>query len=176
MLFFAVYKWKGFFWATGVLMVASVVSLVLLWRREHRIPPMPLITAALVLVLGGLTILMQDETLLKLKVTAVNAAFGLVLLVGMLFKKQLIRMVLGEALHLTDRGWTLLTRLWAGWFFFLAALNEVVWRNTSTDTWVNFKMFGLLGLTFVFGIAQAPLIAKHEAPRPEPEPESEPGS
>jgi intracellular septation protein len=169
-VFFGTYKFFGIYVATGVFMVTSIVSLVLTWRREHRIPPMPLVTAVLVLVLGGLTIWLQNDTFLKLKVTAINALFGSALLVATLFRRKLLKHLLGEAIHLADAGWATLTWIWIGYFISLAALNEVVWRNTTTDTWVNFKTFALPALSLVFLVVQLPVMSKHQLPDPKPAP------
>ena len=162
LLFFVVFLKVDIFWATGVFMVTSVVSLAYTWFTQRRVAPMVLITTAMVLVLGGLTIWLQDETFIKMKLTLVNVVFGSTLLIGAYFKKHLIQYVLGEALQLSDRGWEVITKAWIGFFFGMAALNEVVWRNTSTDTWVKFKTFGVFPLTLVFFIALAPVLSRHE--------------
>ena len=163
-LFFIVFSRWGIFAATGAFMVTSVLSLAYAWIAERRIPPMPLVTAVIVLVFGGLTLWLHDDTFIKLKITVVNALFGLVLLVGLLFKKPLVKHLLGDAVQLADEGWRVLTILWMAYFFFLAALNEVVWRNTTTATWTNFKVFALPALSFVFIIlVLSRVIARYDA-------------
>jgi len=166
-LFFIVFSRWGIFAATGTFMVTSVLSLAYAWMTERRIPPMPLVTAVIVLVFGGLTLWLHDDTFIKLKITVVNALFGLVLLVGLLFKKPLVKHLLGDAVQLADEGWRVLTILWMAYFFFLAVLNEVVWRNTTTATWTNFKVFALPALSFVFIIlVLSRVIARYDASEP----------
>ncbi|RMD96152.1 MAG: septation protein A [Deltaproteobacteria bacterium] len=165
LLFFVANKLWGIFVATGVFLVATVVAAAMAKRREGRVPPMMLITLLIVLVFGGLTIWLHDETFIKLKVTILNALFGVVLLFGLLTDRNFLETLMGEALSLTPRGWKLLAMRYTGLFFGLAGLNEIVWRNTTTDTWVDFKVFGLLGITLIFTFLQIPLIQRH-TPKP----------
>ena len=144
-------------------MVAVTIALFVSWKLDHRVPPMTVFTAVAVLVFGGLTLYLQDEVFIKLKVTILNTLFGAILVVGLVTGKSLLKIVLGHAFRLTDLGWRLLTIRYAAFFFFLAALNEVVWRNVSTDFWVSFKVFGLMGLTLVFTLLQVPLLQRHDA-------------
>jgi intracellular septation protein len=169
LLFFAVFSKWGIYAATGVFMVTSVLSLVFAWVTERRIPPMPLITAVIVLVFGGLTLWLHDDTFTKLKLTVINGLFGLVLGVGLLLRKPLVKHLFGDALQLADEGWRRLTWIWMGYFFGIAALNEAVWRNTTTETWVTFKTFALpiLSLVFLFG-ALGPVIARYDQSPKEP--------
>jgi intracellular septation protein len=163
LLFFAVFSKWGIYAATAVFMVTSVLSLAYAWVTERRIPPMPLITAVLVLVLGGLTLWLHNDTFIKLKLTVINGLFGLVLAVGLVLRKPLVKHIFGDALQLADEGWRRMTWLWMAYFFFVAGLNEVVWRNTTLETWVRFKTFALpiLSLLFLFG-ALGPLIARYD--------------
>jgi intracellular septation protein len=163
--FFGVNARAGIFPATAAFMVAIVVSLVASRLLEKRFPVLPLVTAVFVLVFGGLTLVLQDELFIKLKPTLVNALFGAILLVGLALGRPLLKPLFGTALTLDEAGWRTLTLRWGLFFFLLAALNEVVWRSVSTDTWVSFKVFGIMPLTLVFAIAQTPLITRH-APRP----------
>ncbi len=173
LLFFITNYVKGILWATGVFMVAMVIAAFIAKRRDGKIPPMMLFTLAVVLVFGGLTIYLADETFIKLKVTVLNALFGTILLVGLLTRRLFLKMLMGSALPLTDRGWHLLTIRYAIFFVATAGLNELVWRNVSTDTWVTFKVFGLMGLMLVFTLFQLPLLGKHSSePEPEPEPDA----
>ncbi len=162
-LFFIVYGKLGIFAATGVLMVGVVVTLAVSYAMLRRIPIMPLVTAAIVVVFGSLTLILHDETLIKIKPTALYILFGGALFVGLAIKKPLLKILFDGALHVTEEGWRRLTWRWAFFFLALAALNEVVWRTQSTDVWVKFKTFGFLPLTLVFALAQAPLIVRHEA-------------
>ncbi len=162
-LFFVVYGKLGIFAATGVLMVGVVVTLAVSYAMLRRIPIMPLVTAGIVVIFGSLTLILHDETLIKIKPTALYLLFGGALFVGLAIKKPLLKIMFDGALHVTEEGWRKLSWRWAFFFLALAALNEVVWRSQSTDIWVKFKTFGFLPLTLVFALAQAPLVLRHEA-------------
>jgi intracellular septation protein len=162
-LFFIVFGKLGIFAATGVLMVGVVVTLAVSYAMLRRIPIMPLVTAGIVVIFGSLTLILHDETLIKIKPTALYLLFGGALFVGLAIKKPLLKIMFDGALHVTEEGWRKLSWRWAFFFLALAALNEVVWRSQSTDIWVKFKTFGFLPLTLVFALAQAPLILRHEA-------------
>lgn len=159
---FVLANWKfGIFWATGLFMVASLCAVAILWWREGKPPVMPLISLGIVLVFGSLTIWLQDETFIKIKPTLVYLVFAAVLASGIVLRQIFLKMLLGHTLPLTERGWRLLTWRWIGFFVGMAVLNELVWRNVSTDTWVTFKSFGAIPLTILFMLAQAPLINRH---------------
>lgn len=161
-VFFAVNAWKGIFWATGAFMIALAVAIVSTKLRGAKVPTMTLFTGVLVLVFGGLTLWLKDERFIKLKVTIVNGIFAGLLFFGMLTGRNLLQAVLGHAFNLDDVGWKKLTARYIAFFLALAAINEVIWRNVSTDTWVAFKTFGLIGLMLVFTIMQVPLLQKHQ--------------
>jgi len=156
--FFVAYYTADLFVATASIMVATLLALTISYVVERRIPVMPLITAVIVGIFGGLTLWLQDETFIKMKPTIIQALFGTVLLGGQLAGRLFLKSLLGTAWHITDQGWRVLTRRLALFFFCAAALNEVIWRTQSTDVWVNFKVFGLMGLTFVFLLTQMPLL------------------
>ncbi|MBP0615481.1 septation protein A [Jiella mangrovi] len=149
------------FIATALFMAAMVISLAVSWAITRTLPIMPLVTLAVVLVFGGLTLWLQDETFIKMKPTIVNALFGCVLLGGLLFGKSLLGYVFDQAFKLDEEGWRKLTLRWGLFFIFLAVLNEVVWRNFSTDFWVNFKVWATMPITIVFMLTQLPLIKRH---------------
>ncbi len=162
-LFFIVYGRLGIFAATGVLMAGVVATLVVSWTMLRRIPVMPLVTAVIVLIFGSLTIFLHDETLIKIKPTALYLLFGAALFVGLAIKKPLLKIMFDGALRVTEEGWRRLTWRWGFFFLALAVLNELIWRTQTTDVWVKFKTFGFLPLTLAFAIAQAPLIMRYEA-------------
>lgn len=161
LVFFAAFKWGGFFAATAAFMAAITVSLILGWLVERRLSPMPLFTAALVMVFGGLTLYLQNETFLKVKVTILYAFFGVILLGGLASGRLFIKYVFAQAFDLTEEGWKKLTLRWGIFCLALAALNEAVWRNLSTDLWVDFKVWVILPLVFLFTMAQVPLLLRH---------------
>lgn len=153
--------------ATAVFMVAMTVSLVLSKIIMKRIAVMPLVTFVVVVIFGGMTLYFQDPLFIKLKPTITNVMFGTVLLGGLVFGQSLLRYVFGEVYRLKPRGWYLLTLRWGLFFFFLALVNEIVWRNFSDDFWVAFKVWGIMPITMVFAMAQVPLLTRY-APDPEP--------
>jgi intracellular septation protein len=161
-LFFLANQFYGIFAATATLMVCVLVTLAVSWAVTRRLPMLPMVTAVLVLIFGGLTFLLQDEEFIKLKVTILYAMFGSALLVALYFDRLLLPIVFDAAFHLDDAGWRKLTWRWSFFFFFLAALNEGLRHFLSTDAWVNFKVFGILALTFLFAISQSPLMLRHE--------------
>lgn len=149
--------------ATGAFMVATVVALAASYVLQKRLPLMPMVTGVVVLVFGGLTLVLQDELFIKLKPTIVNCLFAAVLFAGLLiWKRPLLGLVLDSVISIDDEGWRKLTLRWAFFFLFLAVLNEIVWRNFSSDTWVTFKVFGVMPITIVFALAQIPLIERHK--------------
>jgi intracellular septation protein len=160
-LFFLINRQRGIFDATAVFMVAVVASLLVMRRLTGRLPIMPLVSAVVVLVFGGLTVWLKDDLFIKLKPTIVNTMFGVILLGGLAFGRSLLSIVLDSVFRLTDEGWRKLTFRWALFFFVLAGLNEVVGRTQETEFWVNFKVFGIMPLTLVFALAQMPLIMRH---------------
>ena len=163
LLFFAANTRYGIFVATGTFMAAVVAALAVSYVLTRRLPIMPVVTAVIVVIFGGLTLILHDATFIKVKPTIIYALFGGVLLGGLFFDKPLLGVVFDSLFELTDEGWRKLTWRWAIFFFALAALNEIVWRNVSTDVWVDFKVFGVVPLTFVFAALQAPLLKKYAA-------------
>jgi len=150
------------FIGTAFFMVAMAISLTITWILERRIAVMPLITGIMVFVFGGLTLYLQDEMFIKMKPTIVNIMFGSALFIGLfVFKKPLMKLLFDGPFKLDDEGWTKLTFRWACFFFFLALVNEIVWRNFSNDFWVNFKVWATMPMTIVFMLFQYPVLAKH---------------
>ncbi|PLW76336.1 septation protein A [Cohaesibacter celericrescens] len=149
------------FIATACFMVATILSLAVSRIKFGKLPIMPMISGVVVFIFGGLTLYLQDDTFIKMKPTIVNLLFGSILLVGLLFGKSLLGYVFDSVFQLNAEGWRILTFRWGVFFFFLAIVNEVVWRNFSTDMWVNFKVFGVMPITMIFGMLQMPLLTKH---------------
>ena len=157
------------FWATGVFMVATIASLIASRILFQRIPIMPLVSGVLILFFGALTLFLQDDYFIKIKPTIVNVIFGTALFSSLYLqdwiglKKPLLQYIFGSAFNLTDTGWRILTFRWAAFFLFLAVLNEVVWRTTSTDFWTAFKFFGVFPITLIFALSQIGVLTKCQA-------------
>jgi intracellular septation protein len=166
-LFFFANSRFGIFTATATFMVAVLAALAASYVLTRRLPIMPVVTAIIVLVFGGLTLILHNDTFIKIKPTIIYALFGAVLLGGLAFGKPLLGVVFDSLFHLTEQGWRKLTVRWALFFFVLAVLNEIVWRNTSTNVWVDFKVFGVMPLTLIFGALQYPLLQKYAAAQAE---------
>jgi len=162
LVFFFVNARAGIFYGTGIFIVATVVSLVASRVMFGRLAIMPLVSAFFVVIFGGLTLWLQDDVFIKLKPTIVNCIFAAILLGGLAAGHSLLRHLFGDVFRLTDEGWRQLTLRWGLFFLVLAALNEFVWRNFPTDTWVSFKVFGIMPLTMIFGIAQMGLLKRCE--------------
>lgn len=159
---FFVANWLGGpYWATGAVMVATAIALAASWIMTRKLAFMPLITAAFVAVFGVLTFWFQDESFIQIKVTLINAMFGAALLIGLMFGRSLIKILLESAVSMPEAAWRTLSLRWGLFFFAMAALNEILRRNLTWDSWVTFKAFGLIALTLVFALANAPYMAKH---------------
>jgi len=160
-LFFVANARYGIFTATAAFMVAVVAALLVSYAMTRQLPVMPVVTAIIVVVFGGLTLILHDATFIKVKPTIIYGLFGAVLIGGLVFNKPLLGVVFDSLFHLSDEGWRKLTLRWAIFFFALAVLNEIVWRSVSTDAWVSFKAFGVLPLTLLFGALQVPLLKRY---------------
>ena len=161
-LFFLSY-WKfGIKAATGVMIVAALVSLAVSYAKLGRWPIMPVVTAVIVVIFGSLTFVFNDSTFIKIKPTVLYSLFSAALFFGLVFRRPILQIMFDGALQLTQAGWRILTWRWALFFLFLAGLNEYVWRHYAEETWVTFKSFGFLPLTIAFALAQTPLILRHE--------------
>ncbi len=147
--------------ATALFMVATAVALSASWLLTRTLPIMPLVSGVIVFVFGGLTLWLNDDTFIKMKPTIVNTLFGVVLLGGLFFGKALLGYVFDSAFKLDAEGWRKLTFRWGLFFLFLAVTNEVVWRSFDTDTWVAFKVWGIMPITLIFTFSQMPLIMRH---------------
>ena len=162
-LFFFANSHYGIFVATATFMIAVLAALAVSYVLTRHFPIMTVVTAIIVVVFGGLTLFFHDATFIKVKPTIIYALFGAVLIGGLMFNKPLLGVVFDSMFNLTEEGWRKLTLRWAIFFLVLAVLNEIVWRNTSTNVWVDFKVFGVMPLTFLFGAVQMPLLKKYAA-------------
>ena len=162
LLFFIAYKLYDIYVATAVIIVASACQVGWTWFRHRRVERMPLITLALLVLLGGATLILQDEMFVKWKPTVVNWLFGLVFLGSQYIgDKTIIERMLGQAMELPSTVWVRLNLIWTAFFVVMGILNLAVAFNFDTDTWVNFKLFGMLGLTLIFVIAQGFYLARY---------------
>lgn len=152
----------GIFPATAVLMACVVAALIASYVLTKHWPVMPVVTCVAVLFFGALTFFFNDDLFIKLKPTIVNTLFGAGLLGALAFNKLLLPVALDSVISLTEEGWRKLTVRWGLFFFALAILNEIVWRTQTTDFWVSFKTFGIMPLTVLFALLQAPVIMRHE--------------
>jgi intracellular septation protein len=169
LIFFGSFKLLGIFAATGCFMVAVVAALALDWMIDRKLSPMPLFTAILVVIFGGLTLWLKNDVFIKMKPTVLYAFFGAVLLGGLRFNRPFIKYIFAQAFELNDAGWKKLTVRWGLFFLALAVANEAVWRTTTTATWVSFKVWAILPLIFLFALAQTPLVLKHQLPADKPD-------
>ena len=160
-LFFAANAKFGIFVATAAFMVAVVAALLVSYVTIRQWPIMPAVTAIVVLVFGTLTLVLHDDTFIKLKPTIIYTLFGGILLGGYLFDKPFLAILFDAMFHLTAEGWRKLTLRWALFFLVMAVVNEAVWRTQTTDFWVNFKLFGFVPLTFLFAALQVPLLTRY---------------
>ena len=143
--------------------IATIISLALVWILEKKIPMVPLISGILITFFGGLTIYFDNPVFIYIKPTIINILFGLALLFGKYFTNEpILKKILGKSIILADEGWNILTKRWIIFFFSLALLNEIVWRTQSEEFWVNFKVWGLLPITFIFTAFQISLINKYK--------------
>lgn len=150
------------FYATGAFMAAMIVAMMVSYLRYKHISPLLWFSGIMVVILGGITIWLHDDVFIKMKPTVYYVFVAALLLFGLATRRNLLKMVLGAAYPgLSERGWQLLTRNWAIFFLVMAAVNEAVWRNTDTSFWIGFKLWGFLPATFLFAIANVPMLMKH---------------
>lgn len=150
------------FYATGAFMAAMIVAMMISYLRYRHISPMLWFSGIMVVILGGVTIWLHNDTFIKMKPTVYYVLIASLLGFGLATGRNLLKMVLGSAYPgLSEQGWKLLTRNWAVFFIVMAAVNEIVWRNSSTSFWIGFKLWGFLPATFLFAIANVPMLMKH---------------
>ena len=161
LLFFLTFMWSDIIWATGVYAVATAVAVGAMLFTHRKLPVLPLISALLVMIFAGLTIVLEEEMFIKIKPTVVNGFYGVVLAGSWLLGYRLIKRVLGAECTLDGDGLRKLTVNVSAYLIGLALLNEIVWRTVPTDTWVVFKVFVMIAMNLVFGFTQLPLVKKH---------------
>jgi intracellular septation protein len=156
-------RWAGddaIFWSTGAYMAAVAVALPFAWFTQKRLPPLLLMTAGIVFVMGALTLWLQSEIFAYVKPTIINGSFAVLIAGSLIFRYNVFKLFFGGVFELPEQVWRILAWRWAGWFTFLAILNEIMWRSTPEAFWANFKLWGVMPLTFLFGLANAPMIMK----------------
>ncbi len=161
-MFFAVYKFYDIYTATAALMVVTVLQIAITWFTLRKLEKMHLITLAMVLVFGGFTLFFHDDAFIKWKVTVINLLFSAALLVSQfVLKKPLIKQMLGKEMQLPDAIWSRVNLAWAGFFAVAAATNTYIAFHLPQEVWVNFKVFGLLGMTLLFTVATVFYLYRH---------------
>lgn len=162
-VFFAAFKFGGIFVATGAFMVAMATAMTISWHKDRHIPMMQKVTFVIVMVMGSLTLYLENATFVYMKPTIINGLFATILTVGLLRGRSYLKLVMEAGFPpMHDKGWMLMTRNWALFFAAMALVNEFVWRSYSEDAWVNFKTFGFLPMTLVFAFAQTPIMMKYQ--------------
>jgi intracellular septation protein len=161
MVFFVANAKFNLFVATGAFMVAVIAAMIASYAVTRHVPMMAIVTAVVVIVFGTLTLVLHDETFIKVKPTIVYTLFAAILGGGLLFGRSFIAIMFDQMFNLTPQGWRALTLRWALWFLAMAVLNEIIWRTQSTDVWVTFKAFGMAPLTMLFAVTQMPLIKRY---------------
>jgi intracellular septation protein len=160
-VFFIANAKANLFVATGAFMVAVVVAMAVSYWVTRHVPIMAMISGVVVLVFGTLTLVLHNETFIKVKPTIIYSLFGAILGGGLVFGRSFIAIMFDQMFNLTPTGWRLLTLRWALFFAGMAVLNEIVWRTQTTDFWVAFKAFGVIPLTMIFAMTQMPLIKRY---------------
>jgi intracellular septation protein len=160
-VFFVANAKFNLFVATGAFMVAILAAMIASYVVVRHVPMMAIVTAVIVLVFGTLTLVLHDETFIKIKPTIIYGLFAAILGGGLLFGRSFIAILFNQMFNLTPKGWRILTMRWALFFLAMAVLNEIIWRTQSTDFWVTFKLFGAVPLTMIFAITQMPVIKRY---------------
>ena len=165
-VFLVAYYGAGIYAATAALMGTTAIALIVSFAVNKRLPLMPIITAVIVGIFGALTLIFQDDTFIKIKPTIVYTLFASILLTGLVFGKPLLKIVMGTAWPMTDRGWHIVTRRFSIFFIAMAIVNEFVWRTQTLEFWVNFKVWGSIGLTLFFALSLAPTLNRYKIKEP----------
>ena len=165
LIFFTIYYRSGQDLSAAIppLIIATIIAVLLIYILEKKIPYIPLVGGIVISLFGGLTLYFNNPIFLYMKPTIINVIFAIVLISGKkIFNKNFLQFFFKSAFQLDELGWDKLNNRWAYFFIFLAVINEIVWRTQPEATWVNFKVWGILPLTFVFTALQLPLINKHK--------------
>ena len=165
LVFFTIYYKSGKDLQVAIppFVIATIFALTIVWFLEKKIPMVPLISGILITFFGGLTIYFDDPIFIYIKPTIINILFGIGLIFGRYFTKEpVLKKMLGKSLSLSDEGWKILNQRWVFFFFGLAILIEIIWRTQSEEFWVNFKVWGILPITFLFTAFQIGIINKHK--------------
>lgn len=164
LVFFACYKFSKaenpLITATIYMVITTLIALAFSYALTRKISMVALTSAIVLAIFGGLTVIFKDDTFIKIKPTIINLLFAAILFYGYLTKKALLSYLLGEQLKMRDEAWLILSLRWAIFFIFLAALNEIIWRSTSNDFWVQFKVFGMMPLSILFTLSQVPYMMR----------------
>lgn len=166
LVFFVLYKQYNIIYATAGVILVTLVGQLITYYYEKKFSTVQLVATGLLAIFGSITIFSGDSTFIKLKPTIINIVFAVMLFGGTLRKKGLLKFVFGNAIKMSEKNWIIFSKRWALFFFLLAILNELVWRNFSEDFWVNFKVFGILGLTFLFLLTQMTFLHKNNISEP----------
>lgn len=169
-VFFVAYRFFGIYGATGVFMAAVLVALVLDYVFERKLSPVPIMTALLVLIFGGLTLYLKNAIFIKMKPTALYTLFGLTLLGGLFFNRLFLKYLLSLGFEMPDASWRTLTLRYGIFFLVLAVANEIIWRNFPESIWVDFKVWGVMPLILLFSVLQVPFLMKHQDEEKKPDP------
>jgi intracellular septation protein len=169
-IFFVAYRFLGIYGATGVFMAAVLVALALDYIIERKLSPVPIMTAVLVIIFGGLTLYLQNAIFIKMKPTALYTLFGLTLLGGLAFNRLFLKYLLSLGFEMPDASWRTLTLRYGIFFLVLAVANEIIWRNFSEAIWVDFKVWGVMPLILLFSVSQVPFLMKHQDEEKKPDP------
>jgi intracellular septation protein len=163
-IFFAVYKLaktaNPLITATIAMVIVTIVALLISYILTKKIPLVALFSALVLTLFGGLTIFLQNDIFIKMKPTIVNVVFALILFYGYFVKKPFLAFLFGEKVKMNNSAWLTLSKRWAFFFIFLACLNEIIWRNFPTDFWVQFKVFGMMPISLIFTVSQAPFMMR----------------
>ena len=160
LLFFVTNYFAGIFWGTSVLILATIISLGLIWHLDKRVPIIAALGCVAVAFFGGLTLIFEDEFFIKIKPTVISGLLAMVIFITQLLGKQPMKVLLGKQISLTTRGWSYLAKVWISMFVVTALANEIAWRTLSTDAWVSFKAFGLTGISLIFAVISIPIMTK----------------